>query len=173
MTIAHNPFTLVYDRIWTLFEASPELSTLIKPGNRIKFNSETNRSPLKENITTADMCELLVLANGGDVNLYNSSSSSLFDMEYSVVLNTGDYRLTAIAMQVQWFIYCQAVKWVTELTSLQWCGESFVKNVQFRNVAIGESVAERNRGINGFTEVIKIAAQLFITTSNIVPTEPE
>jgi len=173
MTIPHNPFTLVYDRLWTLLEAETTLATMIKPGNRLKFNSETNRNPLKESIASADMPEMLILAPGCDVNLFNSSTSSLFDMDYSIVVNTGDFRLTAIALQISWLVYCQAVKWRSELTSLQWCGDSFVKNVQFNNVSVGESIAERNRGINGFTEVLKVQVQMYLKTSNIVPIEPE
>ncbi len=171
MTILHNPFTLLYDELWNLLEQSPELSQLVAVGNRLKFNDEFNREPLKETVATADMPEILILSDGGDFNLMNSSSTSRFDLSYSIVINTGDYRLNVFAHQIQWFIFCQFVKWKTTLTTLTWKNEAFVKNVRLSNVTTGESMAERNRGINGFTTVCKILVEVIINTANIVPTQ--
>lgn len=167
-----NPFTKVHAAIWELLESDNAFNDAVKVGNRIKFTDDNERTnKLKQAVVTADMPELAVVITGIDAALFNTSSSSKFILTFSLIINTGDFQLDRIALDVNWILYCNLAKWKGTLSAVEWCNERFVKRVDFISNAIGQTVAERNRGINGFSSVAQIVVECHLKTSNLNYTE--
>lgn len=171
MTNADNPLTRVYDKIWDLFEAIPAFNEFFKDGNKIKFNSATDRNPQKQNIATDDLPECMLLTEGMEPNIFDSSSSSKIIQNYSLVVHTGDFRLHEYALKINWIAIVALKDWKSTLGALQWRGENFVKVVRIPSVVIGQSEGQRQRGISGWGEIFRISVEMHFKTSNIVVSE--
>ena len=172
MTIPSNPFLLVYDKIFDLLfdGGSNPLADLVKVKNRVSFGSlaEQSRNIKKDNVASADMPELIVVDEGGSLNLHANSSGGQYMQSIGIYISTGDYRYSILASLINWYVWCNLIKWRTELTGLTWNGTPFVKNINIIPVQIGESNPERNRGINGWNVIWRLQIELRIARENLV-----
>lgn len=170
-----NPFLRVYDKVFSLlFEGEDNpLANMIQPGNRISFGSVNadNRSPSKDRPTTADVPELMLIDEGGNLNLHANSSGAKYIQNLSMYVSTGDFRYGRYASCINWFIACNLGSWRSELTSITWCGIPVVKNIDIIPVQIGESNPERTRMPNGWSCIWRLNIELRIPSENLIPAE--
>jgi len=162
----------VYDGLWALAERSPDFTTLVKPGNRIKYNSVTDRAPIKEESMVADLPEVALVCAGTTANLYNTSSTSSCERNYSWIINTGDFRVNEFLHQVEWAIFVAMFGWRDILTALQWSGKSFVKHARILEVTQGQSNQSVNRGIRGWSAVWSCSVLMYFDSADILAILP-
>lgn len=162
-----NPFSLTYNKLWELFEGDPHFSEMFPVGNRVNYGVGDNREPMKALITTADVPEVALIQDGINANLMQTSSSSMVTCLYSLVINTGDFRVNTFTNKINWIVLTNLVHWKTLLTSLQWKEQAFIKNVRVRDIAIGQSPQLRARGINGWSTVWGCEIEMHFRTTDI------
>lgn len=163
-----NPFTLIHDKIWEVLEADAQFAALVKVGNRVKYNSSTDADPIKQSVVTDDMPEVAVTFNGNIANIHETSSSSKFIITFQLIINTGDFRANEKLLAILWVIYKNIITWRTQFATLEFSGERFLKRVDCKTVAAGQSDPNRNRSIKGWTAVCDLEFEVHLTTSNIV-----
>lgn len=149
-----DPFTLVHNALWALADASQPLTQLVKPKNKIKFNSETDRDPMKQEVMASDLPELVLAIEGtNEVNLHASSCTSMITRQYAWMISSGDIRANEILHPVEWAVCCAMVNWRETLSALTWREQLFVKRVNNTTLTTGMSDPERNRGIKGWSSI--------------------
>lgn len=166
-----NPFNKVYSSIWDLLNSEAAFTDLVAVSNCVRFDSETDRAPIKENVQTSDLPEVVLQVAEILTNLRATSSSSRFVMNFDLICNAGDYRLNEVAANLNWVTVCCLARWCETITALTWHGAPFVTNVSLDNAKIGESDPRRNRGIRGWVTIWRIAVELNIKTSFLTVTE--
>jgi hypothetical protein len=170
--VATDPFSMVYTALWEMMEARDAFKSLVLLKNRIKFDSETDRDPIKTNVATADLPEVMLLTNGiNEINLYDSSSGSMVVRQYSWMISTGDYRLTEFLLPVEFELFRGMLDWQTKLTALQWCNREFVKRCNYVAASEGFSDPEANRNIEGWSSLWQCEVEMHFVTADLRNTE--
>lgn len=166
--LENDPFSMVFDALWKMVDDSAELTRLVKPGNKIRLNSDTMRSPLKENVAVADTPELILMTGGvSKANLYNSSCSSLIQRTYQWLVTTGDLRTTFTLFPVQFALYCAMLEWETTLFNLQWRTKPFVKMARLSTLHEGILNTQLNRGIEGWSSIWDCSVDMIFANSDL------
>lgn len=101
-----NPLTLVVNKFWEAVEFDPSISSLVKPGNRIKFNTST-RVPFKPSIQDADAPQMTIWPEGTTPSITASSTSSFYIQRLRVEIKSIDLRLdvTGNVYEIEWALY--------------------------------------------------------------------
>jgi hypothetical protein len=166
-----NPLTLVHDALWRMADAAMDLDNIVRAGNRIRFNSPTNRDPLKQTVADADLPELILEPAGTPrSNICNTSSTSMLTQRWRWVVSTGDLRANYRLLPVKWAIFVAMVNWKTELCALEWpvgSGRTFVKMANTLDAQEGESDRALNRGIVGWSCVWACEIEMHLKTQDI------
>jgi hypothetical protein len=163
-----NPFDQVFSALWTLAEASRPLKELVKVGNRIKFNQDDSRDPLKQQVADADLSELILTSEGiTAINMHATSCSSMIARQYSWMITTGDYRISYRLNPLEWALYCAMTDWKSVLGSLKWNDYDFVKDMNFVSASEGLSDATRNRGIKGWSALWSCNVKMHFKTADL------
>ena len=89
-----DPFTQVYEALWTLLEADGNWTALVKPSNRIKF-SGANPSPRKDEALSGDFPEVRIVATWLSPQLNADSSNSRVTARFEIQVASGDQRFDA------------------------------------------------------------------------------
>lgn len=160
---ASDPFTLVYDELWSMLEEDKRFDVLV--GNRLKFN-QNKREPVKTQMSSADYPEVALLSEGVTGNLCNTSSSSMLVRRFSWVISAGDLRNEKL-FPLEWAIFAGMLAWRHRLTLLTWEGEPFVKNTNIVDSTIQQAENMRRRGITGFIAVWTVEVEMHFQTSLI------
>lgn len=139
-----DPFNLVYDKLWSLVERNQELKSLIKQGNRIKFDGLTNQ---KYEISDADLPELALLVNGFN-NFDTTSTSRSIKRNFSFSIATGEYKIQSFN-KITFELFRSLIDYECELCALTWCECNFVDSA--RLIGADESILEDSeRQISGW-----------------------
>lgn len=166
-----NPFVQVYDALWSLAEASSELTSKVRVGNRVKFNHTGYDSPIKDEVSDADLPELVLVSTGSGGNLLQTSSTSMITRQYEWLLATGDMSVVNRLLPVEWALYAAMADWPSVLGALRWPSddtvEGFVKRAQLLSVNSGLTDSERNRGIVGWSSSWAIEVEMHFRTSDL------
>lgn len=165
--MASNPFSLVFDALWDLFETNTELTDLVRPGNRIKYNSTDNRDPVKAEVQDADMPEVILITDGFTSNLYHTSTSTSCKRSYAFVINTGDLRVNYRLNAVEWELFVAMLRWKDVLTSLTWNGLNFVKSVRMLTVSEGLS-DNQQRLMRGWAALWRCEVEMHFKTADLL-----
>lgn len=163
-----DPFSMVFDALWQLAEASAPLNDLVRVGNRIKFNDATNRDPRKTAVQAGDLPELVLVCENGTGNISASSCSTSVTRRYSWVIATGDLRISHLLHPVEWALVCAMTNWKSVLLNLTWQGNKFAKRMQFLDQSVGFSKPEQNRNISGWSSVWGIEVEMHFTTADMI-----
>ncbi len=163
-----NPFDMVYDALWDLAEGSHLLSSLVKPKNRIKLNGRTDYSPIKDEVSRADLPELMLISTGSRGNMQNTSSSSMFIRTYEWMIATGNQNVMGGLLDVEWALFCAMCNWPNVINALQWNGEAFCKRTALTTIDTGLADAERNRGIEGWSSLWGVEVEMHFKTSELL-----
>jgi hypothetical protein len=164
-----DPFTLVFNELWSLAEASVPLTALVKPGNLIKYNKAQDRSPIKEEIAVADMPELLLTSVGtSDIKSHSSSCGSGITRQYQWLLTTGDFRINFKLYPVQWALFAAVIAGESAIAALKWNNKPFVTRMMWSGLSEGLSNAELNRGIKGWSSLWTFQIEMNFTTADLL-----
>lgn len=162
-----DPLSTVYDALWTLMEGNTTLASLVKPGNRIKFNQQRPESPVKDQVSEADLPELMLVVSSIEPNMQATSNSSSLEVTFDWVLSTGDMSVLRKLLPVTWYLYCAMTNWNTILTALTWNGREFVKRCEALTANTGLADPERNRGIVGWSCLWSCKVLMYFTTTDL------
>ncbi len=164
-----DPYTLVHDGLWAVLEANAAFIAAVPEPNRIKF-SGTNRSPIKDKITTADTPDVRISMRMLTVRETGTSNGEFDRVQFNIELATGDQRLTARAFPIVWAIRQalfagDALLHAIEFNSkTDWISCSQPGNIEF---AIANDAD--NRGIIGWAAVASVELQLFFSKTDLTP----
>lgn len=168
-TFAANPFTLVFDALWSMFENSPVFVADVAQGNRIHYNLSNDPNPSKTEIQDSDLPEVQLITGGaGDTNLYCTSSTSRITKRYQILVATGDLRLQNYLNQIQWDIFCCFTGWQELLGALTWPvnddAHHFVKRSALLDCEEGLDNSRENRGIIGWSAIWMAEVEMHFNT---------
>lgn len=167
-----DPFQLVFDALWALVDGSVPLTALVKPGNKIRFNVTDDRDPIKTRVGDADLPELILTTEGStELNIHSTSNTSHIYRQYAWLLSTGDQRLNYRLFPVQWALFCAMTNWGNVLSVLEWpatTGKKFVKSVNYISATEGQSDADRNRGIEGWSSLWRCEVKMYFATADLL-----
>ena len=172
--IETDPFTLVFNTLWQMADNSLSLTNLVRPGNKIRFNIDDDRSPIKENVADADLPEL-ILATAGitNANMFHSSCDSLIVRQYQWLISTGDLRTNFRLFPVQFALYCAMHSWQGALSTLLWKNKKFVKNTRWLNATEGITNPQLNRGIEGWSSIWNISVEMIFSSTDLIAINQE
>jgi|SRR5215471_14780180 len=165
-----DPFSQVFSALWSLADASDVLGTLVKPGNRIRYDG-TDRSPGKQWVSDADLPELNLLTIGSQgVNLHASSNSSQITRIYAWHIATGDVRSNYRLFPVEFAIWSAMANWEVLLTSqCIWRGYRFVKAANIVSVTDRLTKDEYEaRKIYGWLAVWQASVMMDFKTQDLI-----
>jgi hypothetical protein len=168
MSNATNPFKMVYSTLWEMALAHSELRRLVLPGNRVRFDVEDNQHVMKPTVAPADLPELMLIASTLSANLFDTSSSSQCQRQYSWVIATGDLRYSNGLSDIEWALYCAMHGWKQRLSALRWpcdATSGFVKNLQPVSASLSLLDPEKNRNIKGWSAAWTIDVTMYFTSS--------
>lgn len=167
-TVKITPFTMVLSAIWELLLDHPCFFRDVREGNRIRFDSQKDRDPLKSTIGAADLPEVSVVSQTVSANIQNTSSSSMCIRRYSILVSTGDYRYSEILGVIEWYIFVAMVGWQTRLTRLKWQDKAFCKRLNVVSATTGLSDPAQNRNIVGWSAVWQIEVEMHFATADLL-----
>jgi hypothetical protein len=167
MSSSDDPFSLVYNALWDLLEASPEFEDAVREKNRVKFVGSNNRSPIKDRVQTADLPEVRIVPTTIFPHIQRSSTSSSVDITFEIQTSTGEQVLDQplTLFPVQWCILMAMSNWELHLKQLTWHNDHFVKLAKPTEASLGVSDDDLNRGVKGWSAVWACSMQLWFTTT--------
>jgi len=176
MSAIDNPYLRLYDAFYKLmFEGDDnKLGAFVKVGNRVTFGTlkQDDRNPFKQSVTTADIPEIVLIDEGGFLNIHGNSSGAKQQYNLVMYISTGDWRYSCYIAPIGWYITCNLNKWLQGIRDeVTWNGTNFVKNVLPTPIQIGESNPERNRMLDGWTAIWRFQFELFFPTGTITYSE--
>lgn len=158
-----NPFQQVHDATWNLVVLHGELEALVKLGNRVKLDS---RDPLKDEVSESDLPELILVPNQAVPHLQRTSNSSSIMLQLDWRLSTGEMNVEVL-YEVCWELYRAMSKWQSTMTTLLWGGVDFVRLARPIQIAFGQSDADLNRGIVGWSSVWTGEVHMWFSTAKL------
>ena len=161
-----NPFSLTYDALWDCAEASTELTGLVRLSNRIKLVSEKVGSPFKDQISQADLPELLLVQTTGSANLHQTSNSSSIIKQYDWLISTGELSSISV-MALEWVLFAAMTNWKEYLGGLTWNDASFIKRAQITGISSGLTDTDRNRGVRGWSSIWGVEIEMHFPTATL------
>lgn len=162
-----NPFNMVFRELWNMLTAHPRFERDIREGNRIRFDSHSNRDPIKKEVQDADLPEVTLFAETISANLHNTSSTSKVTRVYTIMIATGDARYTERLGPVEWYVFTAMTGWQERLTTLLWENKSFVKRVNIPSAAAGVMNQVLNRNISGWSAVWRVEVEMHFDTDDL------
>lgn len=163
-----DPFTLVYQGLWALALQSEYIATQVSVGNRVDYSKAG--LPVKATVAAADLPELGLVPKECSCNLHMSSSTSKVVRTYEWILSTGEFRLADKLFPLQFALLCAMTGWKSSfMTGLLWKNSThFVKRLELKDFTDGESRAELNRGIRGWSSIIGVEVEMHFVTADLL-----
>lgn len=165
-----DPFTIVYEGIWDMLEANADFCTLVKPGNRIKYNGPA-RPAIKDEISTADTPEVRVVPLSTEYHLQRTSNGTSITKTYGIEVSSGSTIAANGVWAVEWQILRAVSNWQTYLSNLVWPegsdGSEFVKLCKPLSAAEGVRRTDLNRGIYGWSLVWAVEVEMWFCNDAI------
>lgn len=159
-----DPFSIVHDALWFMIERNPDIQSLVKDKNQIKFDKQSSK---KDQINDADLPELVLLAGGANPGKYDNSSNTSITKGYIWAITTGDFRITEVYNKVAWELFRSMVDWSIVLCALTWNGDRFVNNFRLISADEGDMMESQNRGIRGWSAVWTCEVDMSFCTNNL------
>ena len=167
--ITGDPFTAVYDTLWSILEDSTDFTGRVDKGNRIKYRGYRKPiDPEKPEVSTDDMPEVRIVTGGMIPHLQNTSSSSRMTVKYSIEVRSGSKDLRVAHYPIVWSIYRAMASWATRLTALTWNGKTYViLGKPIGEVTEGIERGEVSKGIEGWYALWTISVDCWFDTSDL------
>lgn len=162
-----DPFSKVYNALWETAIAHPFISQAFNLGNRVDLNNG-KRSYVKKHLTSADLPELILVPTNLKGSIHSSSSSSSCTKRYQWVITTGDYRVDRHLFPLSWAIFSSMVRCQKQVTALRWMDQPFVRRMDLVDSTDGQSAAQRESNIEGWSTVQTIEVEMHFHSSTII-----
>jgi hypothetical protein len=168
MPFATDPFTLCYGELKSLAQASPRLTSMVRPGNQIWYNDPGRVPPDKDQVGEGDLPELALVVTGLDAALRSTSSGSYATLTYQWQAATGDPNVERLLLPLLWAVYAAMCPWPSTAPQLLWNGQPFIKEVKMTEASLGLSDAARNRGIGGWSALWSTQVVMAFKTQDVI-----
>lgn len=165
-----DPFSQAYNALWLMAEQSKRLCSMVRPGNRIKFNQQSHLPVDKEEIGEADLPELILIASQLNGKIRGTSSGSSALMQFQWVLSTGETALVTRCLPIVWAVYAAMVPWPQTALQILWREKPFIKRVDLLDATFGLTDAERNRGLRGWSSVWSCEVEMYFQSTDVIET---
>lgn len=155
-----DPFTQIYDGIWTLLEAQSIFTNLVKAGNRIKYSGD-REFPSKPTAQHADLPEAELIPAEGVEEISFSSSHVRLQRDYHLILKTNSTRLNHKLFPLEWA--CLKILY----SGADTLNLSFIK--AFRLIGSDPNIYDQviSRGRPGWFSVLTINVQAVIPITDL------
>ncbi len=163
-----DPFTQVYEALWTLLEADGNWTALVKPSNRIKF-SGANPSPRKDEALSGDFPEVRIVATWLSPQLNADSSNSRVTARFEIQVASGDQRFDAALFPVLWETLRALHGYRAALMALTWGGRSFVLRVQSKDVSVSIGQPDLQRGYRYWAGMWGCEVEMWFPMASMMP----
>lgn len=166
MALAVDPFSILYDALWTLLEANSGLTALVKVGNRVKYASWFH-NPLKDIFSDADLPQVAIVPVGTLFNLNNTSSSTFVTARFDARLIVGDQRLDQVGglFAVKWEMLKAMRLWTVHIKNLQWNSKNYIVDLHTEDAPDEPFIEEK--GIKGWVSFLRFKVRMVFTTSDL------
>ena len=162
-----NPFGMVHTTLWEMLLRHPSFVADVKERNRIRFDSKTDRDPIKSQIQAGDLPEVCIVADTLTANLHSTSNTSMITRQYAVMIATGDYRYSEFLARVEWEVFVALLDWRKRLTALKWNDKGFVKRANLLSGGAGLSDPKLNRNIVGWSATWRVEVEMHFATIDL------
>lgn len=163
------PTVALYTKLADLVFTRPEILNVCPVGNQIRYDkNETN--PQKRNVASADLPEIQLVPDGYASNLTASSGNTNVTFRYQFLMSSGDFRFKHYLAPVTWYVISALSEWCEPtigITGLQWNSQNFVKNLSLIDATDGVSDSRLNRGIEGFSEILRFEVLCYFTRTSL------
>jgi len=154
-----DPFTQIYNAIWTILENHDGITKRVRLKNRIKLSGR-DPDPYKSTVLDGDLPELLLEPSGGGGFLWTSSGLQI-TTTFQLRLAAGDLRIQKQLFPIKWEIIRALKQTRTNL------GLSFVKNADIIDITETTGNADVDRGTPSWTGLFEIAVQIYFTDTEL------
>jgi len=144
-----NPFTMVYEGLWTIAELNTNLLKYINYRNRIKYDDANEPKP---NIADADLPELALINAGFDKIKFDCNNAYITKI-YTWAITTGNYILSTPYDEVSFELFRALNDWEDTLHALSWESCNFVLNFRLVSAEEGTLMQDLERGIGGWSSL--------------------
>jgi hypothetical protein len=93
-----DPFTLVYRRLWQTLEEHAGFASLVRLGNRVRIGE----GPAPGAALPADRPQVELRPTAARVRLFDTSTSSVVEQDFSLLLRCGERRPEAELFPLRW-----------------------------------------------------------------------
>lgn len=163
-----NPFQMVMTELWQLPQQHPTFRQLVRVGNRIRYDGTDYGDPHKKEIQSADTPEVVLTSETASVKMHATSSTSSVTRQYSWLIASGDFRINEVLLQVEWALFVGMLKWKEIISPLEYRGQRFAKRMDVVSVVGGQSDAQRNRGIKGWSAIWRCEVEMHFKTAELL-----
>jgi len=160
-----DPLSIVFKSLWNCAEASEHVTELVRLKNRIRLDQ--NNDPIKRTVTDADLPELTLLTDGGNVGLQVTSSGTKITKNFAWMIATGQTLVCERILPVEFALVRAMKNWPEHVAQETWNGKRFVNVVRMNDITEGESDPERNRGIKGWSALMNIEVEMTFQTGDL------
>jgi len=167
--VATDPYSLVYKKLWEMFESHRGFTGLVRVSNRGKFLAWRRGVVEQLAALTEDRPFVTIIPSGGDPHAHATSSGSHDVERYRIVVVTGSAALNEQLYPINWEIYRGALLWTSTLKALTYGGASLVHKAVLtdRTTTV---VGGENQGIRGWVGSHGYEIHMHWQTSAIRPT---
>jgi len=186
VSTSNDPFSQVDRALWDLLEAHEGFTDRVRSGNRIKFSGGGSRSPMKDQVSEADLPEVRLIPTGGTPTLEIDSHTCQVVRRWEIQIATGDQRVDeagdltgtdkaygASLLPVEWEILRAMQGWRDVLRALNWPADEenkpFVLVHKCQPFTDGTTNTDLNRGIKGWSTVWGLEVYMAFLTSDMAP----
>ena len=161
-----DPFTQVYKSLWAILEANSTFASLVKPGNRIKYDG-TSENPEKFEAMYADMNEVEIYPMGREDEVVSSAHYHITKV-YEIRISTPSTRLDTKLHPLAWKImqiFKEAADggFSAKATAAGITYDmGYVKGCRLRNYVPAKDDPELIRGVNKWTARLQVAVEMSI-----------
>ena len=154
-----DPFTQIYNAIWTVLENHDGITSKVRLTNRIKLSGK-DKNPYKSTVLGADLPELLLEPSGGGGFLWTSTGLQMLT-NFQLRLAAGDLRVQKQLFPIKWEIIRAMKQTRTNLDI------SFVKNIEIADIGESTEGAEATRGTPQWIGLFELAVQVYFTNTEL------
>lgn len=161
-----NPFTQIYNALWTGAERNKAITDYIRAGNRIKYDVAIGD---KEQINENDLPELALISTGMTSNIMETSSTTLVVKNYTWFISTGEYDINEFLNPISWELLRCMVDWDKFLCSLTWPDENwhFIIRLNVADTEEGTMMSNLSRNIKGWAAAMTLDVMCCFRTDDM------
>lgn len=162
-----NPFTILYRGLWQWVDLNPQLSGMVAPKNRIRYDDEKTRDPLKRTASTADLPELVLQPVSFTPKALSNSSHSTYTRVLRWIVNTGDRRITAGTHDIEWFLFLSSIKFRPDILNLEFNGGKFIHDFRIGEGTQADGDVFNRNSIAGWVSIMEISVEMHFRTATL------